>query len=142
MVTWSVRSALVVALALAALAPATKAAPFKSNTVISGQYLMGVETLAEFDAFTALYPDSSPGFAFTFARNGSVQIFDEMGGTESGTYTRYGPRQSRITVLLTSVSSPYGAVTYELYRVGNTDDWWGEVRIGGVVWGVFRGEVE
>lgn len=130
----------VVAAILAVSQSPAEAAPFNKKTVIAGTYLMGTSTLAEYDEWVALYPDYAPGFGFTFNRNGTVSIFDEVGGTETGTYVRFGPGGSRITVTLTSSVSPWGVVTYELYRVGNSDDWWGEVRIGGLIYGHFRGE--
>ncbi len=115
------------------------AAPFNKTRELNGTYLMGTSSIQEFDQWVALYPDYAAEFGFTFKKNGTVTIYDEQSPTtESGTYVRNGPG-NRITVTLTSAQSPWGPVTYELYRVGNTNQWWGEVRINGSVWGHFRG---
>ena len=139
----AVRLMLVAALLLGVLpAPAVHAGPFSRTTVISGTYLMGTSTLSEYDGYVAMYPGIDTGFAFTFYRNGTVDVQDEQDGqVEHGTYSRFNNNR-RIRVTLTSTQSPWGVVTYELYRVANTNEWWGEVRIGGDVWGHFRGDVQ
>ncbi len=125
----------------AAVPESAKAGPFAKTTVIEGTYLMGTQSIEEFDAFSLLYPDYADSFAFTFSKTGKALIFDESSGTQSGVYKRFSGN-SRITVTVTSTQSPYGTVTFELYRVGNTAEWWGEVRLGGEVWGHFRGTLQ
>lgn len=126
---------------IAGFAANLSAAPFPQTRVLSGKYLMGSSSLAEYDYYLATYPDYLANYAFTFYSNGTVEIYDEAGGVEYGTYVRFGGNK-RITVTLTSAISPYGPVTHEIYRVGNTANWWGEVRIDGDVWGHFRGNLK
>jgi uncharacterized membrane protein len=128
-----------VALVVNFCAPSVQAAAFPNVRTFSGGYLMGICTLAEFDMYNAQYPGIATGCSFTFRPDSTVDIYDDAGGTEFGTYVRFSGN-SRIRVTLTSSVSPYGPVTYELYRIGNSTSkqWWGEVRIAGQIWGVFR----
>lgn len=135
------RKVLYLALTAAAFALTVEradAGPFNKTTRIEGVYLMGTESIQEFDAFNLEYPDYADSATFIFTKNSKVEIWDEMSGSEYGTYKRFSSN-SRITVTVTSAQSPYGPITFELYREGNTDIWWGEVRFDGDVWGHFRG---
>lgn len=139
------RFALVLLFAVALVGAAARpveAGSFRRTTTIVGTYAMGTSSLAEYDYWAELYPDYLPEFGFTFYRNGNVDIYDSEGGTEYGVYDRFGRGGNRITVTLTSTVSPWGVVTYELYRVGNSDDWWGEVYIDGIIYGHFRGTLD
>ena len=119
--------------------PVANAAAFPQVRTFAGGYIMGISTLAQYDYYNTLYPGTPVGCAFTFRPNSTVDIYDDQGGTEYGTYIRFSGN-SRITVTLTSSVSPYGPVKYELFRIGNntSTQWWGEVRINGQIWGIFR----
>jgi hypothetical protein len=123
-------------LVLALTAVASALPPFGTTRTISGNYLLGTSSLAEFDFYETRYPGNSSPYSITFYPNGTCSVQDSQSSdVMTGTYTR--PNNNRIVVTVPLNNGYVSTMQFKLYKLNNS--WWGEIYWDASLSGHLRG---
>ena len=97
-------------------------------------YLLGVNSLAQYDQVAAQYPAAVSSATMIFSSNGTVQVTDNTNlQTLPGTWVKQGNSKRVVTV-----PTPNGPAVYRMFRVSGAN-WYGEVYFNNILYGFFRG---
>lgn len=114
---------------------------FSQTRTMTVNYFFGTSSLAEFDQWKVTYAPWVGSLEFDFRVNGTTEMRDlDYGDVGYGTYNVFGNNNNRITLIHVSPNLGY-QLRVEYYRVGTTNDWWGEIYCNGQVVGHLRGQM-
>ena len=118
--------------------PLVEAGTFNRTKVMDVKYAWGTSSLAEFDFYDTMYPGYLPVAILTLYSDGTFDAFDTMSGASGGGI--YDKRGGNIEITIVP-DGPYGTVQYIGSKVG-PKKFAGEIKVNGVTWGHWRGQIQ